>query len=181
MGKRSKSAVFGSVILMMLLIGIVSLAQELAAQTPAGTSGCKSDARRAFDFWVGDWEVTTADGAIAGTNRVEKILDGCVVKENWVGSGGMRGESYNIFSQRRGKWHQSWVDTTGRLLLLEGGLKGGKMVLGGQMPGRDGKTVWHEISWEALDDGRVKQHWRASRDQGKSWNDVFVGFYARQE
>jgi hypothetical protein len=177
----SRSVEKGSLILVMAWCGIFTMATGLAAQTSAATSGCESDAHREFDFWVGDWEVTTADGAIAGSNRVEKILEGCVIKENWVGSEGLRGESYNIFSKRRGVWHQSWVDTAGRLLLLEGGLEDGKMVLSGQMPGQDGRMVRHEISWEALDDGRVKQHWRASRDRGKSWNDVFVGFYAPKD
>ena len=181
MRRVSRSPVIGAWIVVVALAGIHSAATPSAAQAPTATSGCDSDAHRQFDFWVGDWEVTTADGAIAGTNRVEKILDGCVIKENWVGTGDMRGESYNIFSQRRGKWHQSWVDTTGRLLLLEGGLEGGKMVLSGQMPGQDGKMVRHEISWEALGNGHVKQHWRASRDRRKSWDDLFVGFYARNQ
>ena len=178
MAQVSRSTAIAAFVLVLAWGGVFSMAREAAAQSAAAAGGCESDAHREFDFWVGDWEVTTADGAIAGTNRVEKILDGCVIKENRVGTGGMHGESYNIFSQRRGKWHQSWVDTTGRLLLLEGGLEGGKKVLSGQMPGQDGKMVRLEISWEALDDGRVKQHWRASRDRGKSWNDLFVGFYA---
>ena len=49
------------------------------------------------------------------------------------------------------------------------------------MPGtiadNDGDTL-HEIPWQPLDGGRVKQHWRASKDGGENWADVFVGFYS---
>jgi hypothetical protein len=44
----------------------------------------------------------------------------------------------------------------------------------------DGKAVRHEISWEKLPTGQVKQHWRASSDGGGSWSDVFVGIYTRR-
>ena len=149
-----------------------------SAQAP---KPCETDQHREFDFWVGDWEVTQPDGTVAGTNRIEKILNGCVLKENWVGASGMRGESYNIPSAQNGGWHQTWVDTTGRLLQLDGALREGKMVLGGETTGSDGQKIRHEIVWTPLDDGRVKQHWRISRDSGKTWNDAFVGLYARKK
>jgi hypothetical protein len=119
------------------------------------------------------------DGTKAGENRIEKILDGCALMESWKGSSGMRGHSFNIYSARSGRWHQTWVDTNGMLLRLDGGLEDGRMVLSGTNPGADGKPVRHEISWERLDDGRVRQHWRVSKDNGASWSDVFVGLYAR--
>ena len=61
---------------------------------------------------------------------------------------------------------------------LAGGLdERGRMVLSGLMPGPDGAEVAHEISWEALGDGTVKQHWRVSKDGGEAWQDAFVGIY----
>ncbi len=169
------------------LVGGPGLVAEPPAPAPAQTSApvqtqapkpCDSEQHRQFDFWVGDWEVSQPDGKVVGSNRIEKILDGCVIKENWVG-GSMRGESYNI-STASG-WHQTWVDTTGRLLTLDGELQNGKMVLAGQTQGQDGKPIQHEIAWTPMEDGRVKQHWRTSRDAGKTWSDAFVGLYARKK
>jgi hypothetical protein len=100
--------------------------------------------------------------------------------ESWTSSGGHRGHSLNIYSARTGQWHQTWVDTNGLLLQLDGGLKDGRMVLSGSGTAADGEPVEHEISWELLADGRVRQHWRATRDGGTNWRDVFVGFYARK-
>lgn len=39
-----------------------------------------------FDFWVGEWDVIVK-GKPAGVNRIEKILNGCVLQENWKGPG----------------------------------------------------------------------------------------------
>jgi tetratricopeptide (TPR) repeat protein len=38
---------------------------------------------RQFDFWVGEWDVVTAEGANpAGSSRIELILGDCVIQEN---------------------------------------------------------------------------------------------------
>jgi hypothetical protein len=164
---------------LLVCVGVAfpAIAQD-AKQAPA----CSAPEFSQFDFWVGDWRVTDEAGSFQGTNRVEKILDGCVVRENWSGAQGMRGHSYNIYAKRRGVWHQTWVDSNGMLLLLDGGFENGRMVLTGEAPAQDGKgTVKHEISWEALSGGRVRQLWRMSRDGGTTWNDAFVGIYTPWE
>ena len=165
--------------LVTLALALV-LGSPVLAQTPSPKGNCTTDEHRQFDFWVGDWEVRDANGTVQGTNDITLILDGCVVQEHWKGTSGLEGESYNMYSAADGTWSQMWVDTAGRILKLEGGMKKGKMVMRGTTPGRDGSTVTHEIAWEALKDGRVKQHWRTSNDGGKAWADAFVGFYAKK-
>ncbi len=166
---------------MVLAFGSILISSaDLVAQTPqTAAQPCDTEQHRQFDFWVGDWDVSQPDGKVVGNNRVEKILDGCVIKENWTG-GAMRGESYNIYTASGG-WHQTWVDTTGRLLTLDGKLVDGNMVLKGETQGPDGKPIQHEIAWTPMDGGRVKQHWRITRDTGKTWTDAFVGIYARKQ
>lgn len=46
---------------------------------------CRSGPHRDFDFWVGRFDVTDATGASAGTNRIRRRLDGCLVTEHYVG------------------------------------------------------------------------------------------------
>jgi hypothetical protein len=54
------------------------------------------------------------------------------------------------------------------------------MVMSQDMTQPDGTTVRHEISWEKLSTGQVKQHWRTSSDDGRRWTDAFVGIYTRR-
>jgi len=166
------------------------LSLSLVMPTPAQDNGngaqqpapkpCSSPEYRQFDFWLGDWVVTTPDGKKAGENRVVSLLDGCVVQENWVGEHGSVGHSYNMYFSRDRKWHQTWVENDGLLLQLAGGIEDGKMVMRGTIPGRDGEPVLHEVSWEKIDGGKVRQHWRASKDGGKTWKDLFIGIYAKK-
>lgn len=132
-----------------------------------------------FDFWVGDWEVTTPDGKIAGTNRIEKILGGRVLQENWTGAGGYVGKSFNIFDATVGKWRQFWVDASGLSLQLAGGLVEGRMVLEGERL-QGGKPVRDRITWTPNADGTVRQFWESSADGGATWTVAFDGLYRRK-
>jgi hypothetical protein len=150
-----------------------------AEAAPAAPPKCEAAEHRQFDFWIGEWDVKRGDGTAAGHNTIEAILDGCVLRETYAAtSSPYRGTSLNIYDAGRKQWHQSWVDNTGLLLSLDGGLVDGKMVLRGTTQGPDGELL-HEIAWTPLEDGRVKQHWRASKDGGGTWKDVFVGFYSK--
>ena len=146
----------------------------------ADASACTTEGHRQFDFWLGDWVVHTEDGRLAGTNRIERTLGGCVLRETWAGATGSRGQSFNIYSPTPGAWHQTWVDVGGLLLQLDGGVVDGRMVLSGRVTGADGQVTRQEISWQPLPDGRVRQHWRSSTDDGGTWTDVFVGLYTRR-
>lgn len=159
-----------------VLTGGYAVAQESGARL----NPCSAPEYGQFDFWVGDWVVLTPEGKRAGVNTIEKVLDGCVLEESWTGAGGMRGQSFNIYTPATETWHQTWVDSNGMLLRLEGGLRDGVMVLSGTTPGKDGTPeVRHEISWQRLSDGRVRQHWRTSPDGGVTWSDAFVGLYSK--
>lgn len=166
---------------------VLALAALLLAAGPAGAgaqqpgaSACAGPEHRQFDFWLGEWSVRTEDGQLAGTNRITSDFEGCVLREEWTGAGGIRGESLNVFEAATGRWHQTWVDGQGRLLLLDGGLDTlGRMVLRGEGVGPDGAAIVNEISWEPRDDGTVVQTWSVSEDAGVSWRVVFKGVYTR--
>lgn len=145
----------------------------------APQSNCSSPEYRQFDFWAGDWEVHNAAGKLAGTNTITTMLNGCVLHEQWVGVGGSVGESFNIYDQRTGTWHQTWVDNSGLLLRLDGQLEGGAMVLRGELKAPDGTMRHHRLTWTPNDDGSVRQHWENSTD-GESWGTLFDGTYRRR-
>lgn len=144
---------------------------------------CASPEHRQFDFWLGDWNVHDSDGRPAGRNRIVSLYGGCVLHESWEGTSGHRGTSFNIYDAARGVWHQTWVDSSGTLLVLEGGLQADTMVLEGRAasPTEPTLTVRHRISWTVIDGDpdRVRQHWEISSD-GSTWETLFDGRYARR-
>jgi len=162
--------------------GWLIVASTAGAQGAAPPAGCTSAEHHQFDFWVGDWEVTDqTTGQRAGHNRIESILGGCALLENWTGASGGSGKSLNQYYARDGHWHQIWIDSQGGRLDLAGAFDAATktMTMRGKTPSRDGGTVEHEISWELRDDGSVRQHWRSSKDGGKSWIDAFDGLYRK--
>lgn len=147
-----------------------------AAQTPAAP--CSAPESRQFDFWIGDWDVFTPNGKLAGTNRIEAIY-GCVLHESWK-SATVQGQSLNVFDADRSVWHQTWIDSTGSLLVIEGKLSGGAMTMSdAALPGKKDVKAVNEITWTPQPDGTVRQHWRVSADGGKTWSTSFDGKYVR--
>jgi hypothetical protein len=168
-----------------LLLPPAAAAQEFAAPdtVPVPASPCDTPGHHQFDFWLGEWRVTS-NGQPAGTNVVETTQNGCVLQENWRGSGigGITGTSFNIYDRETGRWHQTWVDASGTLLLLDGGLSGESMVLEGERPAPGGEgSVQHRITWTPNPDRSVRQLWEASQDGGETWNVIFDGLYTRSE
>ncbi len=171
------------IVLLLLLIGGLSLSEVASAQQP-----CAGAEYRQFDFWLGEWEVfdytNAVKGSQVGTNRIEKILGGCALQENWRASDGSTGNSYNSYFNLDKKWHQSWVDSSGYRLEIAGVFKDGKMVLEGSHPGqREGVTLTNRITWGQVDNSpdQVRQTWEVSRDGGKSWSVSFDGLYLRKK
>jgi len=150
----------------------------LASVSPAMKAApCEGPEYRAFDFWIGEWDVHRPDGSLAGTNRIEKVYGGCALRETYAaaaaataqGAASYRGESLNAYDAGRKVWHQTWVDNSGLLLLLDGGIEDGKMVLGGTTLAADGTVTRHRITWTPSADGTVRQHGESSEDGGASW------------
>ena len=163
-----------------LVLGLSVSAVALAA--PALPPACTAPEHRQFDFWIGDWEVTTPDGEFAGTNRITRELGDCVLHEHWAGSRGGFGESFNAWDARTRRWHQTWVDDRGTLLVLEGGREGESMVLVGSHPDTAAAagTGLERITWTPMSDGVVRQLWESSKDGGKSWTTAFDGRYRKR-
>jgi len=161
---------------------------DLPAQSTPPTSpqapNCGEPARRQFDFWVGNWDVTGPQGMqVIGRSRVESRLGDCIIHEHWFGKGGTIGESFNIYNADTRQWEQFWVDNGGNRLHLAGGIdRLGRMVLEGRHDKPDAATgiVGRErIAWTPNADGTVRQLWESSKDDGKTWVVSFDGLYRK--
>lgn len=152
---------------------------SVAAQQPPRID-CKAADHRAFDFWIGDWNVTDSAGRVVyGTNHVSSEEAGCLVHERWSGSRGGTGQSLNFFDRAGGQWHQVWVGNDGVVLRIAGGIRDGQMVLEGDGVNAQGRQVTNRATWSPQPDGRVRQYWQQSSDGGKTWQVVFDGWYRR--
>jgi hypothetical protein len=141
---------------------------------------CAASEHRQFDFWLGEWEVAAA-GTPVGHNRITPLFGACGLREEYAGArGGFAGTSFNVYDAARGVWHQTWIDNSGALLVLEGGLRDGRMVLEGQRPGPEGTTRRERIIWTPNSDATVRQLWEVSTDGGSTWSVVFDGLYRRR-
>ena len=170
------------IVLGILLAGVVPAASAQSAASPAP---CAGPEHRQFDFWLGDWDVANPTGKAAGSSRVESILGGCVVLENWTSATPpAAGKSFNVYNAQTAQWEQYWVDNGGTRLHLVGGLVGGAMVLRGQQDkpnAQTGLTQRERITWTPNPDGSVRQLWETSNDDGKTWAVSFDGLYRRAD
>jgi hypothetical protein len=163
-----------------LALSLLAVGAAWPQAAPPSRPSCAAAEHRQFDFWLGRWEVVDTAGRVVGTNHIESVLGGCVVRETWTGAAGTEGRSYNLFDRATQQWHQTWVDDAGTLLRLSGGLENGAMVMSGHVLSAQGGRVLHRIVWTPLEDGRVRQHWQASQDEGGTWGTVFDGLYRKR-
>ena len=151
-------------------------------QAPAPKPPSPAPVNHDFDFWLGEWNVTTPDGKPAGTSRIEVVANGHGLFENWTAdpaAGGGNGKSLNAYNVAKQQWQQFWIGSGGGVLELAGGLVAGKMVLSGAHTVR-GLAILERIAWTPNPDGTVRQYWDQSRDGGKTWQPVFDGLYRRK-
>ena len=142
---------------------------------------CKFRAEhKQFDFWVGDWDVRTPQGQLAGTNAIQRLEDGCLILENWTGSQGGTGKSMNFYNAATGKWRQTWVSSTGGVTEYEGSYKDGAMRYEGETT-RAGTKLMLRLTFFDLGPDRVRQLAEQSADGGKTWTVTYDFTYIRKK
>lgn len=152
---------------------------EAETKAPASAS-CVTDSFKQFDFWIGEWNVVDQDGRTAGRNSIIKDHNGCVLIERWTSVKGGTGMSMNHFDPLSQQWKQHWVGL-GLILEMSGGLQSESMVLEGKLQYlAESKVTLLRGTWTPLPDGRVRQHFVESTDEGKTWTDWFDGYYSRR-
>lgn len=164
----------------ILVVSLAISAWPAAAQEP-DRKPCTDPERRAFDFWLGEWDVFNPQGQKAGANRIESILNGCALLENWTGSRGGAGKSLNFFNAATRRWEQLWVADAGGVHKYTGEFKDGAMRFEhGEHIQPGGARVRGRMTLTPLEDGRVRQLIEQSKDEGKTWTVWFDGTYVRR-
>lgn len=153
---------------------------SVSAQNTKPCNCCTEDSK-AFDFWIGEWNVTNANnGAAAGTSKISREEGGCVIRENWISaSSSYTGTSLNFYNAAEKQWEQLWIDNTGAHLKLKGKRVGDQMILSSDPFTKDGQSLRNRITWTKNEDGTVRQLWEILEGD-KVINTAFDGLYKKE-
>jgi hypothetical protein len=147
------------------------------AQPPAKPAGpCESVDHRAFDFWIGEWDVfTIGSDKKAGESRIEAMSGGCAIRETWMPVAGPGGTSISLVNHRTGRWEQMWIGGDGRRVDFTGGRTNAIMVLTGYWDdvGGPDQDALVRIIWREETDGAVRQKGEYSTNDGVTWGAFF--------
>ncbi len=133
-----------------------------------------------FDFWVGEWDVTTAQGIDAGSSSVQKILGGCVILENWTPASGAQGKSLNAYNGGLKMWQQFWTSASGTVTeYRESTWVDGSLQFVAHIPDANSPTELR-MTFTPVDSNTVRQYGERSTDRGRTWTASFDLYYHRK-
>jgi hypothetical protein len=168
---------------MKLYIFFLLICNALLFSQPA-EDPCSSSEADQFDFWLGEWDLewTDKDGNVqTASNKVEKILGSCVVKENFDASQsiGFIGKSYSVYVPWEKIWKQTWVDNSGGYLDFTGGFENDQMILSRTAKVGDKVFMQRMIFYDITSDSFM-WNWEGSKDEGETWQLQWQLHYKRK-
>jgi hypothetical protein len=161
-------------------------AGEQGTPTAMPPNPCVAPEQKQLEFWVGEWDLSwpgEKQGEVAhGTNNIRRVLETCVVEENFSGESAMhlRGMSVSTFDTHAKKWKQTWVDNEGGYLDFVGEFKAGQMILGRDAVRPDGTKVKQRMVFKNISRNEFDWSWEASKDGGKTWEVQWPIHYKRR-
>ncbi|MDR8391286.1 DUF1579 domain-containing protein [Aliifodinibius sp. S!AR15-10] len=175
------------IIYRLLFYILLALPIMMTVNVHAQTELSKLEPEEYFDFWVGHWDLTweAPDGTTeTGSNRIEKILDGNVLLENFRSESGRfkgyEGKSFSVYHKTTGKWRQTWVDDSNEYIDLTGKFEGNKRIFVTEGPGPGGKNQLKRMVFYNITDSSFTWDWESSVDDGKTWKLMWRIHYRRQ-
>ena len=138
------------------------------------------DRRHQFNFWLGLWSVSTADGKLLGADKVEPAEGGCLLRETWTGlTAGDTGQSNTFYDRLTSYWRQVWIDPSGQPLDYYGELIDGVMTFQ-QIAYNGGLKTITVVTYSSMPDGTVQQKGQRSTDDGATWITTSTFIFTRQ-
>jgi len=130
-----------------------------------------------FDFWLGEWDVAWGNNK-KGTNRIEQILEGKIIQENFS-SPDFTGLSVFAYDPERQLWCQTWVDSNGTYLDFTGQFENGQMTLSRDAIVR-GQACGQRMVWYDIQAYQFNWNWERSDDGGRTWRVLWMIHYTRK-
>lgn len=134
---------------------------------------------REFDFWVGDWTVTSS-GQSVGDSKIERLADGCIIMENYYQNDGYSGKSINFFDPVLKQWRQTWADSAGHMAEFAGEYHDNALWYMGHWHRYNGTKGVTRMTFFNLDADHVRQLGEETKDDGQTWNTTFDFLYTRK-
>lgn len=163
------------VLISSFLVGLASV----SAQQP---KPCEGPNYNLLDFWVGEWSLTWGANK-TGINKVEKVLGGCVVEENFKGDPGIPdyyGKSISTYDATDGKWKQAWVDNSGGWLDFIG-MKIGDEVHFSRKTKKNGVEILQRMRFYNITFRDFDWSWESSDNNGQTWKVEWAIHYERMK
>jgi tetratricopeptide (TPR) repeat protein len=154
--------------------------EVFAKITVAATPCLGQPQHKEFDYWVGEWNVTSQGTKVADSS-IQRIIDGCVIYENYSQANGFTGKSFNFYDSALSKWRQTWVDSAGNVSEFVGEYKAGAMHYEGESHLKDGSRVLRKMIVYNLSADRIRQYSERSTDGGKTWTVAYDFTYERKK
>lgn len=152
-------------------------------ETKASTTSTPSFDGTELDFWLGDWDARWGEAG-RGTNRLTRILNDKVIREDFSGggpNGHLVGLSLSVFDAERGAWRQTWVDDSGGYLELVGDVVDGCFSFRRDAP-EDGPTTQQRMVFRDVRPESFRWTWELSEDGGATWAIRWdIGYTRRSE
>jgi hypothetical protein len=164
-----------SVISLFIFFVAALVAPSIVSLSPQSskTTSCDASEFHEFDFWLGDWDSFEIGNPAKDAHiRVDRILEGCALREDYQGANGHQGQSFSIYDASRKLWHQTWVTNRGELLEIEGKFQSGEMVLSGSDRTPTGEKREVRGVWKPVEGG-VRETAVTSPDGGHTWKPWF--------
>ena len=116
-------------------------------------------------------------------NSIKRIMDGCVVQENFASldSTKFRGTSISAFDLNSHHWKQTWVDNQGSYLDFSGEFKDGQMILQREAVAANGNRTLQRMVYKNITANEFDWSWESSADGGKSWQVNWPIHYKRKK
>jgi hypothetical protein len=157
-------------------------AQSSTATTSAPIPCPNAPERHRFDFWIGEWNVTTSpknDAAKGGSSVIQSVSGGCALLENWTSIKGGQGKSLNAYNPLVHEWQQYWIGQDGNVTEFRTSHFDGTS-LSFLTDNGPGPNLIGRLTFTPIDSDLVRQHYESSGDSGKTWTTVYDLYYHRK-
>ena len=154
-----------------------------AAPQRAPTPCADVAARHRFDFWIGEWEVTSQGGTRVGSSVIQSVSGGCALLENWTNARGGQGKSLNAYNPAVGQWQQYWIGQDGNPTEYRESSWSGPSIVFRARAAATGSTPASELrlTFTPVDSVTVRQHGEQSTDGGATWKTQYDLYYHRKK
>jgi hypothetical protein len=138
----------------------------------------KDPEARRFDFWVGEWKLTAANGRPAGESSIQLASGQCAILENFTNVNGTTGKSLNTYNTQTKQWEEFWVGQDRSVTeYREGKWDGTSLVFLAHAMKPDGKPQLMRLTFTPLSPDKVRQFAQNSDDDGKTWQRAYDIIY----